>query len=203
MNAVNLIIAQMELECIGLNSDGLLCRIPGKNPDAIHRLFVVKHDMGYSAFIREDVSPAVIEKLRMMDPSDLFHDTRLVSGMLYGTRTGSSWAGSAYRFTDPYPDNGIDMVQYTGSKFVIKINGQDESWAWSSRSNSRCAELATETAESHRRNGFATMVSAAWANHQLKKGRIPFYSHKVENLPSRNLAACLGVTHFMDCVSYE
>ena len=48
----NLILHQMAMECIGINSDNRLIRIEGENPDAIHLMFVCKTDEDIYTFIR-------------------------------------------------------------------------------------------------------------------------------------------------------
>jgi RimJ/RimL family protein N-acetyltransferase len=80
--------------------------------------------------------------------------------------------------------------------------GEPVSWAWSSRTNAKAAELAIETKPAFRRRGFARQVAAAWARYQLQQQKIAFYSHLHDNLPSRALAASLGVVHIMDVVGY-
>lgn len=77
------------------------------------------------------------------------------------------------------------------------------SWAWSSRSNGRAAELAVETLPAFQRRGYAREVVLAWTWHQLNQGKIAFYSHKQENTASQALASAVGVVHFMDFVNYE
>lgn len=207
----DLIRAQLELECIGVDDEGLLHRIPGDHPDDIHRAFLVRHLEATELFIRRDVDATVIRKLRRLSTDRLWCDPAELARLLYGSAVvpEGSWSGSAYYFADAYPEDaeaypeGSFALATTGEgKHVVSVDGTEVSWAWSSRSNDRCAELATETDEAHRRQGLATRVCGAWANEQLSRGRIPFYSHLSGNVASAALAEKLGVTHFMDCVSY-
>jgi hypothetical protein len=44
MNAIELIKTHFELECIGVNSDGLMVRIPGPDPDDIACFYIAQHE---------------------------------------------------------------------------------------------------------------------------------------------------------------
>ncbi|MFC1572328.1 GNAT family N-acetyltransferase [Candidatus Eisenbacteria bacterium] len=203
MTPYELTILQMELECIGLNGDGRLCRIPGDAPDDIHRLFVVHHQGRYSLFAREDVPADVLSELHRRGPAVAFSDTQTVCELLYGDRDKTcAWRGFAYTFPSTFRANPGNLVIRDG-RFIVFDEGREVSSAWSSRANEKCAELATETVLSHRRRGLARRVSSAWALVQLAHARIPFYSHKRGNVASRGLALSLGVEQFMDCIAYE
>jgi GNAT superfamily N-acetyltransferase len=195
---------QFELECIGVRN-GLLVRIPSDDPDDIARFVVARHVAGHTAYVRHDVAPHVRDQLRALPPHAAWSDTAAVANLLAaGTGThGELWRGRSYTFQrlpaeDEYPDGARD-----GDRFAVVVDGMPVSWAWSSRSNARAAELAAETLPAFQRRGYARQAVLAWAQHQLIQGKIAFYSHKLENRASQALAAAIGVVHFMDTVHYE
>lgn len=61
------------------------------------------------------------------------------------------------------------------------------------RENQKCAEAWVFTDPAYRHRGFAQAVVRAWARGLMKQGKVPFYSHKVDNLPSARLADRLGL----------
>lgn len=195
----------MELECIGVGAAGRLHRLPGPNPDAIARCFVIRHTDGYTCYLRDDVPPAVAAALLALPPARLFADATIVTRLLNcgHDAEASLWAGSAYIFERlPAPEEFPDVELRPDGTLVVQVEGEVAARAWSSRENARAAELAVETEPVFQRQGYARQVCSAWAYQQLIHGRVAFYSHHRENLASAALAQALGVAHFMDCVGY-
>jgi len=60
------------------------------------------------------------------------------------------------------------------------------------------AEISIETAESHRRQGFATLATCAFIEHCLEQGLRPAWSCWDNNIPSQILAQKLGFNHPVD-----
>jgi predicted GNAT family acetyltransferase len=54
------------------------------------------------------------------------------------------------------------------------------------------------TAPEQRGQGLALQVVSAWASSVLRDGKIPFYSHAVENIASYKVAVKLGLVHLFD-----
>ncbi len=205
MNPLDLIHDQLALECIGTDAKNILFRIPGDNPDDIARFYVAHHAAGYATFVRYDVEPRIAESLRSLSPQQAFENVEMVKRILEGetpSRVPLSTFRSYYFLNAPSPDEYVDVVRQS-DRFVVLIDGEPVSWAWSSRSNSRASELATETKPDFRRRGYARQVCSAWAQHELGQGKIAFYSHRQENIASQALATSLGVIHFVDGVNYE
>ncbi len=61
----------------------------------------------------------------------------------------------------------------------------------SARENGTCGEAWVYTAPEYRQQGFAQRVVNAWAGSVIRAGKVPFYSHKIENTASANLAGRL------------
>ncbi len=75
--------------------------------------------------------------------------------------------------------------------YAIEDEGVVVSACVSVRQNSACAECWVYTLPQYRRRGLAQLAAAAWTRSMLAAGRLPFYSHKIENLGSANLAGRL------------
>jgi hypothetical protein len=166
---------------------------------------VAHYAADYAAFIRYDVEPRIVESLCALSPQQAFENVEMVKRFLNSetpSRVPVSEFRSYYFPNAPSPNEFVDVVR-RGDRFVVLVDCEPVSWAWSSRSNSRASELATETKPGFRRRGYASQVCSAWARHQLEQDKIAFYSHKRENVASQALATRLGVIHFVDGVNYE
>ena len=63
----------------------------------------------------------------------------------------------------------------------------------STRENESCGEAWVYTSPEYRHQGFAQSVVNTWARSLLEHGKVPFYSHRIENAASANLARKLGL----------
>ncbi len=196
---------QLELECIGVDDGERLHRIAGADPDDSHLVFLARYEDEVELFVRDDADPTVVREVESRSVGALWERPESVAEYLYGSSAPSDrwWRGWACTFTEPYPRDSFPLAEERGGRFVVTIDGRVVSWAESSRRNDRCAELGTETAETHQRRGYAMQVCRAWANSQLGAGRVPFYSYHLTNTASAGLAAKLGVRPFMECISYS
>jgi GNAT superfamily N-acetyltransferase len=86
---------------------------------------------------------------------------------------------------------GFDRFAEQG--YGIERNGKVVSACVSVRENEFCGEAWVYTDPEYRRNGLAQKVVAAWATKLIASGKVPFYSHKIENMASTNLAKRLGL----------
>jgi len=82
---------------------------------------------------------------------------------------------------------------FAGQVYVIKREGRIVSACVSTREDEKCGEAWVFTAPDHRRQGLAGKVVSAWASSLIGAGKVPFYSHKIDNLASANLAKTLGL----------
>jgi predicted GNAT family acetyltransferase len=92
-----------------------------------------------------------------------------------------------------------------GSKTVYGIIVDDQIVAscGSVRENDKCAEAWVTTEPAFRGRGYARQVTAAWAHHLQKTGKIPFYSHAQENLASERVAHSLALLPFLTGWAYS
>ena len=77
------------------------------------------------------------------------------------------------------------------------VEGEIVSTCESSRENGEAAEAWVRTLPPFRGRGFARQVTAAWAMHAHTRGKLPFYSHREDNLASRAVARGLGLDEFI------
>jgi RimJ/RimL family protein N-acetyltransferase len=98
-----------------------------------------------------------------------------------------------FRFRE-YP--GVQIFGYGGFAervYVIERSGNIASACMSARENDSCGEAWVFTDPMFRHQGLAQRVVGAWARQLIGVRKVPFYSHKIENTASANLAARLGL----------
>jgi predicted GNAT family acetyltransferase len=76
---------------------------------------------------------------------------------------------------------------------AIMDDGQPVSACFSARTSPRASEAGVETLPQFRRRGYASAVTAGWAQHVRAAGRIPLYSTSWDNLASQRVAPRLGL----------
>lgn len=92
---------------------------------------------------------------------------------------------------------------FDNSVYAIEIGGKIISACVSTRQNGECAESWVYTSPEYRRMGFARKVVGAWAIKNSESNIIPFYSHKIDNLPSAQFANRLGLKPQFEEISIE
>jgi GNAT superfamily N-acetyltransferase len=86
---------------------------------------------------------------------------------------------------------GFDV--FAESVYAIELHDKIVSACVSARENDFCGEAWVYTDEDYRHQGFAQRVVSAWAMRLISVGKVPFYSHKIQNIASANLAKRLGL----------
>ena len=222
MEIDGLLNAHLELECIGLNSDGLLIRIPGPYPDVIPRFYVTRHKNGYMTYVRQDQPEQTRKLLSSLSPEEAFRDHEKIKEIFAKAAPCEEvWEGRSYIFPDTitpadYPNaiqlnaNHKRLVSEFDTKlnllpgpiYAIIVDNHIESACVSSRENELAAEAWVQTSQTHRQRGYGSQVTAAWANNLQKRAKIPFYSHRLGNTDSEGVARRLGLIWFIDDVGY-
>src|SRR4030095_15359627 len=82
---------------------------------------------------------------------------------------------------------------FAESVYAIERNDKIVSACVSTRENSFCGEAWVYTDSEYRHQGLAQKVISAWAMNLISAGKVPFYSHKIQNNASANLAKRLGL----------
>ncbi len=223
MDAIALIRIHLELECIGVDARGLLSRLPCPNPDDIPRFYVARHPAGYVAYCRHDLPPRLREALGALPPECAFTERDTVERILALTGSGDGiWRGKSYIFPDTLtPDLYPDAVLLDADRhrpawqeydpgtrlagrrvYAILVGDRIAATCESSRENDVSAEAWVRTTPEFRRRGYARQVTAVWAHDLQRRGKIPFYSHKWDNLASRGVAHSLGLIQYIEDVGY-
>lgn len=87
----------------------------------------------------------------------------------------------------------LDFDGFAEHVYAIQSHGVVVSACVSARENEQCGETWVYTRPEYRRQGLAQKVVRAWARSLMEAGKVPFYSHKIENTASARLAAKLGL----------
>ena len=204
--------AQLRLECIGFDPDGLLVRIPGSDPDEIAAVYLYEHRCGLRLYSRNDLPPrlrdqiSVVpleappqagEAIRTENVLRPFNEIRAILARHLGGIQVAVFETYVFEQLPEQDQTRLVHAISTSSgecpRFVIEQGGRVVSACCSVRENAEAAECYTLTEEGHRRRGFGAMVTRAWGRHVLLSGKIPFYSHHADNQASRALAARLGL----------
>lgn len=89
----------------------------------------------------------------------------------------------------------------TGSVCAIERGGSLVSACMSVRENDQCGEAWVYTDPAYRKLGFARQAVRAWAQNLITAGKVPFYSHKIGNVASTNLAKRLELQPVFEEIS--
>lgn len=200
MKEEELIRLQVGLE-YRLDGHGLI-PFPGSTEQA--RFILYCYPGGYARYCRIDIPLQLRLELERMDGAQVFRDPEAVRAILnaYSLCTSLGVFESCSFVRLPQPDDYPDIVQ-DGKCFIVRVDGQPVCWAWSERSNEQCAEVAVETLPAFQRRGYARQAASALAAAEMAKGRVVFYSFRLDNLASRELARSLGVVHFASCAAFD
>lgn len=212
----------MALECIGVNAAGRLVRIPGLDPDTLHRVYVTQHAGGDTFYFHERLPGPLCEALRGIPVEAYFDDPeRIKAALAEDGPCEEIHIGKSYVFPPAispadFPDvvrisqlprevverYDPGLVDCAKEVFAVLAGGEIASTCESSRENDQAGEAWVRTLEAHRRRGFARQVTAAWGYWLVRRGKVPFYSHRQENLASQAVAQSLGLLKYIDDAGY-
>jgi GNAT acetyltransferase len=85
--------------------------------------------------------------------------------------------------------------------YALERSGNLVSACVSTRENETCGEAWVFTASEYRHQGLAHNVVSAWAGSLLSAGKVPFYTHKIDNFASANLARSLKLQPVFEEIS--
>jgi hypothetical protein len=221
-----LISIHLRLECIGLDAQGRMTRIPGPDPDEVPRVYIAQYQkqgqVCFDRYYREDVPTQICGQLDQLASAAVLHDHPRVLSILRdhfespGCHYGKSCVFAGFIFPNEFPDTVLlgeihqamteqyDPKLDIGSRRVFGViqDGKIVSTCQSSRENDEAGEAWVRTLPEYRRRGFARQVTAAWGNDLLAHSKIPFYSYKMENIASQSVAKNLGLIQYITDAAY-
>ena len=204
---------QMKLEGIRVSGSHLIERAHDNVEDFPLALFARIRDEKSLVFFDDTLPPTLLEKLVARN-WDLFEITSIAEEFrIFGIETKAN-SFQTYTFSIKFLDREVENVKcwhrddpkvidfgFGGlgeQVFAIEHNRKIISACVSSRENEKAAESWVFTAPEHRGQGLALQVVTAWAAAVLRDGKIPFYSHAVENIASSKVANKLRLIHLFD-----
>lgn len=201
MNSTELIRLQIELE-YSVNTAGLLVPFPDSTERA--RFIIYHHTGGYVTYFRYDLPRHTRKRIAGLSHEQAFNDHEAVKRILVEhAPCEEMWVGKSCIFpASPKPGDFPDVACKEGCH-VVMVAGEAVAWAWSVRENEVAAEAAVETLSAFRRRGYGRQVTAAWAHHVMKQGKVAFYSYASDNLAPEALAQSLGLVQYAAGVAYD
>lgn len=184
----DLVELQLKLEGVRIENGHLFEAVPGAE---VPHVSLFRFAGEYVVYSRPTMEAVLTSTLTRLDPEVLFQfPGALVDAMgARGVLRLERFLVYTLASEDGPPMSGV--IERDGS-YVVEVGGTVVSVARSSRENEDAAELAVETTGDFRRRGYARQVSHAWASAVISRGKVAFFSHRPENLPSAGLALALG-----------
>lgn len=183
--------------CLGMENDFLGSDlIPREGRMSI--LFCLANiDDSYLYVFRQDINKKTRNLIKGLGPEKIEADPLSIRRLLHNYDCDEVYWGKSYFFRNkPIQYSFKDVIiQYSDNhpEFIISINDEVVSKAWTWGENELAAEVEVATHESYRRRGFAKQVVNAWASWQLDNNKIPIFSHEYSNVESGILAKSLDL----------
>jgi len=223
MNTPEIVQHYLAMDGLGITTDGLLISLDDSIADKMPRLLVLNHEQGYSLFPRHNLSAHLRGALIQLSPELAFHDHERIKAILAADAPCPEvWTGRSYTFPTVRAEDcpsSVIRLREAQSELIVKYDpnlntgqvtacailadGQIVSTCVSSRENAIGAETWVQTLPAYRRRGYARRVTTTWAYHLQQEGKIAFYSHHSNNLPSHALAQELKLKWFMSDTVYR
>ena len=222
MDTIDLIRLHLALEGTGIDAAGQMVRIPCDDPDTLFRVYVTRHAGGDTIFFQAGLSPSVRSRLLQLPITIFFEHPQQVEAVLaedgpctdrhigksyvFLGSLSAAWYPHVMRLAQVDPqvvrqfNPGLDPCQK--EIFAVLADGKIVATCESSRENEFAGEAWVQTLEPYRRRGFARQVTAAWGHWLQQHGKVPFYSHRLDNLASQSVARSLGLIQYIEDTGY-
>ena len=222
MTGADLLAIQLTLECIGVDEDGLLVRIPGPYPDGIPRFYAAEFMGGRAMYCSSEV-PASLRRTLLALPFERARDDYGAVCRLLDQHAlcEGVWAGASYTFPADFPspddatvvrlgasDHALierfdsELLAFPPPVYALLVDGAIVATCVSSRENAHAGEAWVQTHPAYRQRGYGRRVTAAWGAGLVRQGKIAFYSHRVDNAGSAAIARSLGLIRYLSDVGY-
>lgn len=222
MDALALIEVQLALEGIAVVDGETLVQLAGAEADEIPRLLLVRHAQGYARYYRADLPRTIRSLLDACSAEQLWHDHAAARRLLaMDGACAEPWIGTSYVFLSPLAAADSLAVRLGSAHqplierwnpqlevrgrvvFAVIVDEQIVATCESSREDARSGEAWVQTSPAFRGRGYARQVTAAWARVLQQQGKLPFYSHRADNLASQAVARGLGLRPFRSDVAFS
>ena len=204
---------QLELECIRVDNGNTLVPFSCPNPDPPPRLLVARYDGVTAMLFRYDLPSHLREELDRLSggsPDQLLDDEQAAKAILaLDAPCETVWRGMAYVVATTFaPDTCAGAVRLPDENeigtavFGVIRDDRVVSACSSSRENDTSAEAWVWTEPEYRGRDYAQQSVAAWARDLQERGKVPFYSHHIDNDASRSVARKLKLKQFLTATAY-
>jgi GNAT superfamily N-acetyltransferase len=201
VDSLALVRLKLRLE-FGVEPDGETLPPARRNVDAQPRVLVSRYAGGRGLFFRYDVPEATRARLRALADARLDAQETVVALLEADAPVEHIWPVRWYTLNEAPPTAAYPDVVLHDGRHVIVVGGIPVAQAWTVAGDERASEVEVETHPDYRRRGYARQVVASWAAHELRQGRIVYYSHLVTNEASAGVTRSLGWIHVADEVEY-
>jgi RimJ/RimL family protein N-acetyltransferase len=155
-----------------------------------------------AARIHEIEFPKIEPLLNILEQRNIQFDVGHYKTYVFPSMPGNDSAVSCFSKEDPKA-RAFGFEGFAGNVYAIEQDDRIVSTCVSTRENKKCGEAWVYTSPEYRHHGFAQRVASAWAKSLMDVGKIPFYSHKIENLASANLAKKLNVQPMFEEIAIQ
>lgn len=174
--------------------------VPYRDSTEQARFIIYRFGEHSARFFQPAVPAAQRTQLAAIPVAAVFDAPESVQNIL---ASPAHWIGRSYTFTRAPDPHSFPEAKLENDQWVVNLNGEPVTRAWSVRQNAQAAELAVETLPHYRRHGWARQAASAWAYAVLLSGRTPFYSHARDNLVSEALARSLKLTPYAEGAAFD
>lgn len=222
MNAIDLIRIHLELECLATAPDGLLHTLPCADAVSAPRFYAALHPGGCVRYYRGDLPTPLRYRLESLSPTTALQDHARVKAILGDHQPCETvWHGMSYVFPvriseGQFPDAvrlteqhrplidlyHPEMVVEGRTVYGVIVDNRLVSTCESSRENRVAGEAWVQTRAEYRGRGYAAQATFGWARDLRAQGKIPFYSHRVDNPASQRVAETMALLRYITDASY-
>jgi RimJ/RimL family protein N-acetyltransferase len=217
MDALTYLILQIELEGTGLAGEHTIRQVrevPGEELPLM--LLAQLADPGLVAYYDESLSADLRSQIRECVSSIIFPDIEPILNILASHNIQVEPGHYKTYVCSPHTTADAEVIcllehdlkirafgfdGFAEQIYVVERNDRILSACVSVREDNNCGEAWVYTEPEYRIKGLAKKVVNAWARSLVNKGKIPFYSHNIDNLPSARLAEALELQPVFEEVS--
>jgi len=153
-----------------------------------------------SACVSSIEFPEIDPILDVLKSHNIQSDTGHYKTYLFPPRTATNPGVTCLPKHDP-KIQAFGFDGFAEQVYAIERDGRILSACVSVREDKNCGEAWVYTDPQYRRKGLAKKVVSAWAYSLASMGKVPFYSHKIDNAASASLAGALQLQPVFEEIS--